>query len=228
MIMPQGKILVIEDEKDLAQLLLLELGHEGYEVELAFDGREGLEKAFSKTWDAILLDVMLPLMNGLEVCRRIRQESLVPIMIITAREAIPDRIAGLDYGADDYMVKPFAIEEVLARIRVLMRRNNQITNTSQNLIADTLIMNVGAREVTRDEKKIQLTAKEFDLLEFFLLNKNQVVTRDLILSKVWGYEFTGDTNVVDVYVKYLRKKIEEGFNKTLIQTVRGVGYMLKV
>jgi DNA-binding response OmpR family regulator len=225
--MSQGRILVIEDENDLAQLLLLELGHEGYEVELAFDGREGLEKACLGVWDAILLDVMLPQMNGLEVCRRIRQESLVPIMILTAREAVPDRIAGLDYGADDYMVKPFAIEEVLARIRVLIRRNNQSISTLQKLTADTLIMNVGAREVVRDGKTIQLTAKEFNLLEFFLLNKNQVVTRDLILSKVWDYEYRGDTNVVDVYVRYLRGKIDEGFNKPLIQTIRGVGYMLK-
>lgn len=225
--MSQGRILVIEDERDLAQLLLLELGHEGYEVVAEYDGRAGYEQAISQSWDVILLDVMLPFMNGLEVCRKIRQESQVPIMILTARDAVPDRVAGLDYGADDYLVKPFAIEELLARIRVLIRRSKQNIVTSQLLKADTLTLNSSAREVDREGKEIQLTAKEFDLLEFFLLNKNQVVSRDLILTKVWGYEYKGDTNVVDVYVSYLRAKVDEGYPKSLIQTIRGVGYMLK-
>ncbi|UOF92746.1 response regulator transcription factor [Fodinisporobacter ferrooxydans] len=222
-----GRILVIEDEKDLAQLLELELRHEGYEVKVAYDGRQGLELALKQSWDVILLDIMLPEINGLEVCRRIRQESPVPILILTARGTVPDRVAGLDYGADDYMVKPFAIEELLARIRVLIRRHSLKDDESQRLAAGTLTMNTGAREVEREGRMIPLTAREFDLLEFLLINKNTVVSRDLILSKVWGYDYSGDTNIVDVYVRYLRSKMDEGFDKPLLHTVRGVGYVLK-
>ncbi|MBX5435694.1 MAG: response regulator transcription factor [Alicyclobacillaceae bacterium] len=220
------RILVIEDEPDISDFLSLELKHEGYEVAVAADGRTGLEMALEGQWDLILLDIMLPELSGMEVCRRIRAASQVPIIMLTARQSIPDRVAGLDAGADDYLPKPFAIEELLARIRVHLRRARP-SNEDEDLSAADLTMHLSTREVERAGTPITLTAREFDLLELFVRNKNRVLPRETILEKVWGYDFSGQTNVVDVYVRYLRSKIDVPFGKPLIHTVRGVGYMLK-
>lgn len=221
-----NRILIVEDERDIADFISLEFEHEGYEVRVANSGREGLEIALAENWDIILLDIMLPGMNGMEVCRRIRTSSQVPIIMLTARGTVPERVAGLDAGADDYLLKPFAIEELLARIRVLLRRNS--TSHEQILFTlQDLSLNTSTHEVFREDQKITLTAREFDLLEMFLRNQNHVLSRDMILEKVWGYDFKGDTNVVDVYVRYLRQKIDIPFEVPLIQTIRGVGYMLK-
>ncbi|MCF8564202.1 response regulator transcription factor [Alicyclobacillus tolerans] len=224
--MSQNRILIVEDEEDIAGFVSLELQHEGYITDVAGDGREGLDKALNENWDLILLDIMLPGLNGMEVCRRIRAVSAVPIVMLTARQSIPDRVAGLDNGADDYVPKPFAIEELLARIRVLLRRT-QTQPDEDTVRAGDLVLNPSTREVERNGQSISLTAREFDLLEMFIRNKNHVLSREVILEKVWGYDFTGETNVVDVYVRYLRNKVDVPFDSPLIQTVRGVGYMLK-
>ncbi|CAM3934483.1 response regulator transcription factor [Alicyclobacillus pomorum] len=221
------RILVVEDEEDIAEFLAMEFEYEGYKVTKAFDGREGLKLALEQKWDIILLDVMLPEMNGMEVCRRVRAVSNVPIIMLTARGSVPDRVAGLDAGADDYLQKPFAIEELLARIRVLLRRNRASIAEQKTLTVQDLTMNTATREVFRQQKPITLTAREFDLLEMFMRNPNQVLSRDLLLERVWGYDYKGETNIVDVYVRYLRQKIDVPFDPPLIHTVRGVGYMLK-
>lgn len=220
------KILIVEDEEDLAEFISLELTHEGYDTEIAIDGREGLDKALAAPWDLILLDIMLPGLSGLEICRRIRAEHDTPIVMLTARQAVPDRVAGLDAGADDYIGKPFAIEELLARVRVLLRRR-ALGREPETLQGEDLVMNLSTHEVTRGGQSIALTVREFSLLEMFLRNKNHVLTREQILERVWGYDFTAETNVVDVYVRYLRHKVDTPFGSQLIQTVRGVGYILK-
>ena len=225
--MGKEKVLFIEDDQGIADLVELELKHEGYDVELASDGRIGLERALTQVWDIILLDVMLPGISGLEVCRRIRAESRVPIIMVTAKGAVSDRIAGLDFGADDYLVKPFAIEELMARMRGLMRRASYGSEGSAVLRLADLEMNLETRQVMRAGGTIQLTPKEFALLQFFLENRSHVLSRDVILRNVWGYDFTGETNVVDVYVRYLRAKIDDGQARSLLHTVRGVGYTLK-
>lgn len=223
------RILIIEDEEKIARLLELELSHEGYEVVHVEDGRKGWEMATSEQWHLILLDIMLPQLNGLEVLRRIRQVNQdVPIILLTARNSIPEKVSGLDYGANDYITKPFAIEELLARIRNLLRltiKNEAIQ--AKSLQIDDLRMNLHTREVTRENQKIELTAKEFDLLHFLVQNQGNVVSREQILSEVWGYDFPGDTNTVDVYIGYLRQKIDKGFDCKLIHTIRGVGYVIK-
>ena len=224
--MPKKRILIIEDEKQIARFLELELNHEGYEVRLAADGRAGLQYLRENICELVLLDIMLPEINGFEVCRRVRQFSNLPVIMLTARDEVTSKVMGLDCGADDYITKPFAIEELLARIRVVLRRNGGAANSKLLLTAD-LEMNSATRQVKRAAKPIELTKKEYDLLEYFLLNKNIVLTREQLLDKVWGYEFCGETNIVDVYIKYLRAKIDEPFPVKLIQTVRGVGYMLK-
>lgn len=226
-----SRILLIEDEERIARVLQLELEHEGYEVRIAADGRSGLEAALSDTsLELILLDVMLPELNGLEVLRRIRQvNSAIPVIILTARDAVPDRVVGLDLGANDYVTKPFAIEELLARIRNWLRQKNLKEPSSEEHIMkiDDLTMDLKSREVCREGKDIELTPTEFDLLRFLIQRQEEVMSREQIISEVWGYDFVGDTNVVDVYIRYLRQKVDKPFSSKLIHTIRGIGYMVK-
>ncbi|MER2028337.1 MAG: response regulator transcription factor [Solibacillus sp.] len=219
------KILIIEDEKNIARFLELELKHEQFETVVAYDGRTGLEFADSEQFDCILLDVMLPQLNGIEVCRRIRKTSDVPILLITARDEVMDRVSGLDAGADDYIVKPFAIEELLARIRSILRRV-QNTRKSKQLILRDLEIDVHAYEVIFENNKIELTRKEFDLLKLLVENRNHVCTRERILETVWGFDSEVETNVVDVYIRHLRSKLQTE-NTPYIETVRGVGYVMR-
>jgi len=223
-----SRILVVEDEEDIAEFISLELVHEGYVVETVSDGRAAAVKAIAEPWDLILLDIMLPEMSGMEVCRRIRAESDVPIIMLTARQSVPDRVAGLDAGADDYLSKPFAIEELLARVRAFLRRGAAIKADEQLVVVGDLALNTATREVFRRDNQIPLTAREFDLLALLMRNKNHVLSREVILNKVWGYDFGGETNVVDVYIRYVRNKVDVPFGEPMIQTVRGIGYMLKV
>lgn len=221
-----NKILVIEDEQKLAKFLELELQYEGYEVIVAHDGMTGLTIARESNPDLILLDWMLPAVSGLEVCRRLRTSgSKTPIILLTAKDEISDRVAGLDAGADDYIVKPFSIEELLARFRAHLRRSNE-EDPDQLQFLD-LTLNRRTREVKRGERSIELTATEYDLMEYLISHPRQVLTRDQILEKVWGYDFGGDSNIIEVYVRYLRLKLESNKEKRIIQTVRGVGYVLK-
>lgn len=227
-------ILVIEDEEKIARILQLELEHEGYHVECADNGRDGLDMAMSAERDLVLLDIMLPELSGLEVLRRLRQQgSQVPVILLTARDAVPDRVSGLDLGANDYVTKPFAIEELLARIRNLLRMavqqasNSGTAGSEDEVAVDSLSMNIRTRQVKRDEQLIELTPKEFDLLYFLVSRQGEVLSREQILSEVWGYDFIGDTNVVDVYIRYLRQKIDQGYACKLIHTLRGVGYLVK-
>ena len=221
------KILLVEDEEKLARFVELELTHEGYQVEKAFDGRRGLEMAESGDYDLLLLDIMLPGLNGLEVLRRLRREKQTPVIMLTARDAVMDKVTGLDTGADDYVTKPFSIEELLARIRAALRKQSAQKKEEGLLSCGGLAVDVSRRRVTRDGKEIELTGREFSLLQYFMENKTIVLTRDQLLEKVWGYEYLGETNVVDVYVRYLRGKIDDGFDRKLLHTVRGVGYVLR-
>ncbi|NLY72190.1 MAG: response regulator transcription factor [Tissierellia bacterium] len=222
------KILIVEDEEKLARFIELELEYEGYEVEKAFDGRDGLELATSQSFDLILLDIMLPSINGIEVLRRIKKVSSVPIILLTARDAVMDKVAGLDGGADDYITKPFAIEELLARIRVLLRKSTREDRTSENILSvGPLILDPEKRQVRVKDEEVELTKKEFDLLHYLLINKERVLTRSTLLEEIWGYDFEGESNAVDVYVRYLRSKLEEPFGVKFIHTVRGVGYVIK-
>lgn len=216
-------ILVVEDDAAIARVLKLELEHEGYAVETAADGLAGLEKALKEP-DLVILDLMLPRMDGLEVCKRLRVKSRVPVIMLTARDRIPDRVAGLDLGADDYLTKPFATEELLARVRARLREKTPQSNV---LAYRDLTMDRDRHEVHRGGKPIELTAKEFALLEYLLLHRNKVHTRDELFNGVWGSDFLGDSNLIDVYIRYLRGKIDEGFDDKLISTVRGVGYAIK-
>ncbi|MCL6452770.1 MAG: response regulator transcription factor [Alicyclobacillus sp.] len=221
-------ILLIEDEPGLAGFMKWELEHEGYRVTWLADGREGLNAALSGTWDVILLDILLPSLSGLEVCRRIRTQLDTPILMITARDGVPDRVAGLDSGADDYVVKPFAIEEVLARIRALIRRRQGTPpRQREQLSYHDLHVNLATREVVRAGVRVDLTAREFELLELFMRYPTRVLARPFILEEVWGYDFEVDTNIVDVYVRYLRQKLDAPFGEPLFHTVRGVGYVLR-
>ncbi|WNS76713.1 response regulator transcription factor [Bacillus sp. DTU_2020_1000418_1_SI_GHA_SEK_038] len=223
-------ILVIEDEEKIARLLELELEFEGYKVTKAMDGIKGLEEYRSNKWDLILLDVMLPGLSGIEILRRIRiNDSHTPVLLLTAKDSVEDKVSGLDLGANDYITKPFQIEELLARVRVALRHKaaEKKEETDWLTLAD-LRLNEKTREVLRGEDFIELTPREFDLLAYLLKNKMQVLNRDQILEAVWGYDFFGDTNVVDVYIRYLRKKIDSPEKEPLIHTIRGVGYVLKV
>ncbi len=223
-----AKILIVEDDNKIARFVELELRHEGYETETATDGRSGLARALSPEIDLVLLDIMLPELSGMEVCRRIRQESEVPIIILTAKGDVTDKVAGLDLGANDYMTKPFAIEELLARIRAVLKpRGRKAQTETQMLSYGELTVDAAARKVSFKGAPVSLTKKEFDLLVFLLKNKNRAVSRDELLSAVWDYDYAGDTNVVDVYVRYLRQKIEEPCGIRLLETVRGVGYRIK-
>lgn len=225
--MSKKKILIIEDEIKIARFLELELTHEGYDVEQAHDGREGLQKAQNETFDLIILDIMLPHINGIEVLRKIRQASNIPIIMLTAKDEVMDKVIGLDMGANDYVTKPFAIEELLARIRTALKSSRQIVSEENSLQFGNLKLDTDMYKVTYGNEIIELTKKEFDLLHYFLENKNIVLTRDKILQAVWGYDYIGDTNIVDVYIRYLRSKIDDKYSIKLIHTVRGVGYILK-
>ncbi len=224
--MPE-KILIIEDEEKIARFIELELTHEGYEIEKSYNGREGLEMAEKGHFDLLLLDIMLPELNGLEVLRRIRKTSEIPIIMLTARDAVTDKVSGLDMGADDYITKPFAIEELLARIRVALKRKKNMTKESATLDAGKLVLDKNAHSVTFDGNPIELTNREFLLLEILLENKSIVLSRDTLLEKVWGYDYMGETNVVDVYIYYLRNKLDAVSPEKIIETVRGVGYIIK-
>lgn len=224
-----ARILIVEDDTKIARFIELELRHEGYETETAADGRTGLAKALLPETDLVLLDIMLPELSGMEVCRRIRQESEVPVIMLTAKGDVTDKVAGLDMGADDYMTKPFAIEELLARIRVALKpRSAAETKAAKTkLTVCGLTVDLGARSVSYRGEQLSLTKKEFDLLAFLAENKNRAVSREELLSAVWDYDYAGDTNVVDVYIRYLRQKVEEHLGIRLLETVRGVGYMIK-
>ena len=219
------RILLVEDEEKLARMVEMELKYEGYAVEKAFDGRAGLELAQSGAFDLVLLDIMLPKLSGMEVLRRLRKESQVPVIMLTARDSVVDKVSGLDSGADDYITKPFAIEELLARIRAALRTKSG--RDSQMLAVGPLAMEVESRRVTVRGQEVELTKKEFDLLRHLLENKGRVLTREALLDSVWGFDFVGETNSVDVYIRFLRSKIDEAFGIKLIHTVRGVGYVIK-
>lgn len=225
--MPGQKILIIEDEIKIARFIELELKYEGYQVDQCHDGREGLEKALNEEFDLILLDIMLPSMNGMEVLRRLRQNSEVPVIMLTAKDEVMDKVMGLDTGANDYITKPFAIEELLARIRAALKRSVPKIDTSNTLQFNKLKLDLDKYTVTYDTESIELTKREFDLLTYLMQNKNIVLTREKLLDTVWGYDYGGDTNLVDVYIRYLRSKIDDKYNVKLIHTVRGVGYSLK-
>ena len=217
-------VLVIEDEKDIARFIELELAAEGYATEVAFDGVTGLSKFREVNPDLVILDLMLPVLDGLEVARRVRKTSNTPIIILTAKDGIQDKVEGLDCGADDYLIKPFSIEELLARVRAHLRRVNPAV-TGEVRVAD-LVMNLDGREIFRGGRRVELSAKEFELLELLARNPGKVFSRFEIEEKVWP-EYTGGSNVVDVYIGYLRRKLEEGSERRLIHTVRGVGYVLR-
>lgn len=225
------RILIIEDEKNLARFVDLELTHEGYETAIYMDGRSGLEAALNEEWDVILLDLMLPELNGLEVCRRIRPVKDTPIIIMTARDSVIDRVSGLDQGADDYIVKPFAIEELLARLRALFRRieteDEQRAQQQPTVKYRDLVIEKANRIVRREEEVIDLTKREYELLLFLMENLNMVMSREVLLDKVWGYKSEVETNVVDVYIRYLRNKIDVAGQDSYIQTVRGTGYVMR-
>ena len=221
------KILIIEDEIKIARFLELELKYEGYIAYQCHDGREGLDKATNEIFDLIILDVMLPSLNGMEVLRRLRQVSAVPVIMLTAKDEIMDKVMGLDIGADDYMTKPFAIEELLARIRTALKKAPVFKENLNIVSIGELILDLDQHTVTFRNNSIELTKTEFDLLKYLIENKNIVLSRNKIIDTVWGYEYMGDTNVVDVYIRYLRSKIDDRFNKKFIHTVRGVGYLLK-
>jgi DNA-binding response OmpR family regulator len=217
------KILIIEDDVNIARLIELELGYEGYQVSVAHEGNQGLDLFKRDQPDLVLLDVMLPGLDGVEVCRRLRAMSKVPVIMLTAKDGVQDRVVGLDSGADDYLTKPFATEELLARIRAVMRRKPQ----EGILTYSDLWMDQLNRVVKRGERQLDLRAKEFDLLRLFMQYPEQVLSREFIFDKVWGYDFIGESNVIEVYIRYLRSKLEDASQKRLIQTVRGEGYVLK-
>jgi two-component system response regulator ArlR len=220
------RILLVEDEKSIARFIELELMHENFDVVHHTSGRDGFEAAKSESFDVILLDVMLPELNGIEVCRRIRTFSNMPILLITARDAVLDRVAGLDAGADDYIVKPFAIEELLARILSILRRTSKENKSTAILEFKDIIVDTDAHIVMANHKKIDLTKTEYDLLVYLIQQKNRVISRDLILENVWGYLAEIETNVVDVYIRHLRSKLPQEM-ESYIETVRGVGYVMR-
>jgi len=223
------RILIVEDEPEIVRFLTLELRHEGYETESCPDGRSGLERALSGGFDLVLLDVMLPLMGGVEVLCRLRKESAVPVIFVTARDAVTEKVSGLDLGANDYITKPFHIEELLARIRMVLRAKEPAAQSApaDELALGDLVLNSSSRQVTRAGEAIELTKTQYDLLEYLLRNRDIVLTRDQILSRVWGYAFTGNSNVVDVYVRYVRNRIHDTEESRIIETVRGIGYVIR-
>lgn len=222
------KILIVEDEEKIARFVELELMHEGYQVIKADNGRKGLEIAEKGNVDLVLLDIMLPELNGFEVLRRLRKTSEIPVIMVTARDAVMDTVAGLDSGADDYITKPFAIEELLARIRTALKKKGyEKKKKDSKLIVGKLSLDKSRHQVVYDGNKIDLTNREFNLLQNLMENKNIVLTREVLMEKVCGYSYVGETNVIDVYIRYLRTKIDDAFNIKIIHTVRGVGYVIK-
>ena len=224
--MPE-KILLVEDEVKLSRFVELELQHEGYLVDKAFDGRSGLEMAESGDYDLLLLDVMMPGMSGLELLRRVRKQSSVPAILLTARDAVADKVTGLDMGADDYVTKPFEIEELLARIRAALRKRASGDAAPTLLKSGQLTLDPERYTAEYASEPIELTHREFSLLKALMENKGIVLSREVLLERVWGYSYLGETNVVDVYIRYLRQKIDDKFRVKLIHTVRGVGYVLR-
>ena len=227
--MTTDKILIVEDEEKIARFLELELEHEGYIVETVYDGRTALEQIEDNNYSLVLLDIMLPKLNGMEVCRRVRKNSEIPIIMLTAKDDTMDKVMGLDLGAYDYMTKPFDIEELLARIRGILRRTeNKTSAQNENILkVKELKLNTQTREVILAGKEVELTKKEYDLLVYLLQNKSIVLQRNQILKEVWGYDYVGNTNIVDVYIRYLRTKIDDNSLNDYIETVRGVGYVIK-
>ena len=224
--MPSERLLIIEDEARIAQFVERALIYDGYRVSVARDGQSGLQSARDNPPDLVILDWMLPGLDGLEVCKRLRAASSVPILMLTAKDDIKDRVQGLDAGADDYLVKPFSVNELLARVRALFRRATPVSKPEVLRFAD-LTLDTGTHRAYRGERAIDLTAKEYDLLELFMRNPRQVLTRDVIFDRVWSYDFGGESNIIEVYVRYLRQKTEQGDEARLVHTVRGVGYVLR-
>jgi two-component system, OmpR family, response regulator MprA len=221
-------IMVIDDDEKITSLLRRSLAFEGYEVTTAHDGAEGLKQLGLRRADLVILDVMMPYIDGWEVCRRLREAGIVsPVLLLTARDDVQDRVKGLDLGADDYLVKPFALEELMARVRALLRRRPENNEEDGRLRFEDLMLDIDARETIRGERRIELTAKEFELLRLFMENPKRVLSRDQIMERIWGYDFSGESNVLEVYVAMLRQKLEEHGEKRMIQTVRGAGYVLK-
>lgn len=219
------KVLVVDDEKLIVKGIRFSLEQDGMEVDAAYDGEEALEMVRNKEYDIILLDVMLPKLGGFEVCQQIREFSKVPVLMLTAKGDDMDKILGLEYGADDYITKPFSVRELLARVKAVLRRFSIIEPESNVLTFGDLVANFDKREILVKDKKLDLTLKEFELLEILMKNKGKILTRDTLLDKIWGYEYIGETRTVDVHIRYLRKKIEaDDKNPKLIETIRGVGY----
>jgi len=223
------KILVIDDDEKITSMLRRSLAFEGYTVETASDGAEGLRKMLKEEPDLVVLDVMMPHVDGWEVCRRIRESrSDVPILMLTAKDDVSDKVKGLDLGADDYLVKPFALEELLARVRSLLRRRSDRAGKPPNrLTFEDVVLDLDAREAMRGGRRLELTPKEFELLHLFMQNPRRVLPKDLIMDKIWGYDYVGESNVLEVYIAWLRQKLEENGEKRIIQTVRGTGYVLR-
>lgn len=220
-------LLIVEDEWKIARFLQLELEHEGFTTEIEANGRHALERIVQENFDLVLLDVMLPEMDGLEICKRVREVSDIPIIMVTAKGELDDKVEGLNIGADDYLTKPFAIQELLARIRAALRKRN-VSGLKENILhLRNLTLHPSRYEAQVDGQLVELTKKEYDLLEYLVRNKHVVLDREHILQEVWGYDYLGDTNVVDVYIRYLRSKLDERFGEKYIHTVRGVGYVVK-
>lgn len=229
--MAKARIFIVEDERRIARFLQIELEHEGYVTETESNGLRAFERIAQEDYDLVLLDLMLPDMDGVTICRKVRRISDIPIIMLTARDDIEDKVTGLDSGADDYMTKPFAVQELLARIRNALRKpradGRKASPEGEKLQVRNLVMYPSRYEVRVKGEEVQLTKKEYSLLEYLLRNKRNVLTRDQILQEVWGYDYTGDTNVVDVYIRYLRAKIDDKFAEKYIFTIRGVGYAVK-
>lgn len=221
------RILLVEDEEKIARFVELELTHEGYMVEKAFNGREGLDKAENGNFDLVLLDVMLPELNGLEVLRRLRKSSDVPVIMLTARDAVMDKVSGLDAGADDYITKPFAIEELLARLRVAFKKRRGGRQETHQLTVCGVTIDTDRHEVSCQGVPIELTNREYELIHTLMQNRNIVMNREKLMNEVCGYDYIGETNIIDVYVRYIRAKIDDRFGIKFIHTVRGVGYVIK-
>ena len=219
------KILIIEDESSISDFVKLELEYEGYQVSIKEDGREGLKEALENDYDLIILDIMLPSMNGFEICRRLKKEKNTPVIMLSAKDSVTDKVNGLQIGADDYIPKPFAIEELLARINAIFRRVDSLDNHIVKF--KDLVINRNSRTVSKNDKEINLTTKEYELLMILIDNKDKVVTRDELLEKIWGYEYEPETNVTDVYVRYLRSKLNNENKEEYIQTIRSVGYIMR-